>query len=183
MRVLFVTTNEDKRREAQRILRVELERAAPDVPEVQALDFAEVALHKARAAREALGSPPYPVLVEDSGLVVGAWNGLPGALTKWFLSSVGNEGILGMLSGEDRSARAVCAVAVADAAGSVRVFEGVVQGEVATEPRGEEGFGWDPIFVPLGGRLTYAQMGEAKHEDSHRARAFRQVRGWLERYR
>src|SRR3712207_9254148 len=98
MRVLFVTTNEDKRREAQRILRVELERAALEVPEVQALDFAEVVLHKARAARQVLGSPPYPVLVEDSGLAVGAWNGLPGALTKWFLSSVGNEGILGMLS-------------------------------------------------------------------------------------
>ena len=177
-----MTTNENKRREAGRILGVELERAAPDVPEVQAISFAEVALHKVRAAREALGSPACPVLVEDSGLVVGAWNGLPGALTKWFLASVGNQGILRMLSGEDRSARAVCAVAVADVAGGVRVFEGVVQGEVATEPRGEEGFGWDPIFVPLGGRLTYAQMGDAKHEDSHRARAFRQVRGWLEKH-
>jgi XTP/dITP diphosphohydrolase len=183
MRAVFVTTNESKRREAQRILGVELEKAAlgpHDVPEVQSLDFAEVALHKARSAREALGSPPYPVLVEDSGLVVGAWNGLPGALTKWFLTSVGNEGILGMLSGEDRSARAVCVVAVADAGGDVRVFEGVVPGEVAAEPRGEEGFGWDPIFVPLGSHLTYAEMGDAKHEDSHRTRAFRQLRGWLE---
>jgi XTP/dITP diphosphohydrolase len=60
---------------------------------------------------------------------------------------------------------------------------GVVRGAAPPARRGEEGFGWDPIFVPLGGRLTYAQMGEAKHEDSHRARAFRQVRGWLERYR
>jgi non-canonical purine NTP pyrophosphatase (RdgB/HAM1 family) len=181
MRALFVTTNENKRREAGRILGVELERAAPDVPEVQAISFAEVALHKVRAAREALGSPACPVLVEDSGLVVGAWNGLPGALTKWFLSSVGNEGILGMLSGEDRAARAVCAVAVADASGEVRVFEGVVWGEVAPEPRGEGGFGWDPIFVPRGSRLTYAQMGEDKSKDSHRARAFREVRGWLEK--
>jgi XTP/dITP diphosphohydrolase len=181
MRVVFVTTNENKRREVERILGIALEKKAPEVPEVQSLGFAEVALHKARAAREALGSPPYPVLVEDSGLVVGAWNGLPGALTKWFLSSVGNEGILSMLSGEDRSARAVCAVAVADAGGDVRVFEGIVAGEIAAEPRGEEGFGWDPIFVPLGGHLTYAEMGESKHKDSHRARAFRQVRGWLEK--
>jgi XTP/dITP diphosphohydrolase len=180
VRALFVTTNENKLREVEEILRVELGRARPDVPEVQSLDFAEVAAHKASAAREALGSPPYPVLVEDSGLVIGAWNGLPGALTKWFLSSVGNEGILGMLFGEDRAARAVCAVAVADAGGEVRVFEGVVQGEVAPEPRGEGGFGWDPIFVPCGSRLTYAQMGEDKHKDSHRARAFREVRGWLE---
>jgi len=180
MKAVFVTTNENKRREAARILGVELGKAALEVPEVQSLDLAEVAGHKVRAAREALGSPPYPVLVEDSGLVVGAWNGLPGALTKWFLSSVGNEGILRMLCAEDRSARAACAVAVADADGEVRVFEGEVQGEVAAEPRGEEGFGWDPIFVPLGSHLTYAEMGESKHKDSHRARAFRQVRGWLE---
>jgi XTP/dITP diphosphohydrolase len=180
MRAVFVTTDESKRREAQRILGVELERAAPDVPEVQSLDCAEVATHKARAARKALGSPPYPVLVEDSGLVVGAWNGLPGALTKWFLDSVGNEGIIEMLCGGDRVARAVCALALADTHGAVHVFEGVIQGEVAAEPRGEEGFGWDPIFVPQGSHLTYAEMGEDKHEDSHRARAFRQLRVWLE---
>ena len=183
MRALFVTTNEDKRREAQRILGVELVDAAlgpQDVPEIQALDFAEAVVHKARAAREALGFPPYPVLVEDSGLVIEVWNGLPGALTKWFLFSVGNEGILRMLSGEDRSARAVCTVAVADAGGVVRVFRGEVTGEIAPEPRGEGGFGWDPIFVPQGSGLTYAEMGENKHEDSHRARAFRQVRRWLE---
>jgi XTP/dITP diphosphohydrolase len=184
MRAVFVTTNEHKRREVERILGVELERAAMgprDVLEVQALDFAEVAAHKARSACDALGRPPHPVLVEDSGLVIGAWNGLPGALTKWFLSSVGNEGLLEMLCGGDRRARAVCAVAVADAGGEeVRVFKGEVEGVIASEPRGDGGFGWDPIFVPEGSDLTYAQMGEAKNEDSHRARAFRQVRGWLE---
>jgi non-canonical purine NTP pyrophosphatase (RdgB/HAM1 family) len=183
VRAVFVTTNEHKRREVEGILGVELGRAAlgaQDVPEVQALDFAEVATRKARFAYEALGKPSYPVLVEDSGLVIGAWNGLPGALTKWFLSSVGNEGLLRMLCGGDRRARAVCAVAVAGRGGEVRVFRGEVEGALAPEPRGEDGFGWDPIFVPEGSHLTYAQMGEAKNEDSHRARAFRQVRGWLE---
>jgi XTP/dITP diphosphohydrolase len=85
-----------------------------------------------------------------------------------------------MLRGEDRRARAVCAVAVADNRGQVRVFQGEIRGEISPEPRGEGGFGWDPIFVPEGSELTYAQMGEAKNEDSHRARAFRQVRGWFE---
>jgi non-canonical purine NTP pyrophosphatase (RdgB/HAM1 family) len=180
MEPIFVTTNEHKRREVERILGVELERVAPDVSEVQTLDFAEVATHKARSAYDALGRPPRPILVEDSGLVIGAWNGLPGALTKWFLSSVGYGGLLRMLCGEDRHARAVCAVAVADGGGEVRVFQGEVRGEISPEPRGEGGFGWDPIFVPEGSELTYAQMGEAKNDDSHRARAFRQVRGWLE---
>ena len=181
VRAVFVTTNEHKRREVERVLGFEIETAAPDVPEIQTLDFAEVAARKASDAYEALGAPPHPVIVEDSGLVIGAWNGLPGALTKWFLTSVGNEGILGMLSGEDRRASAVCAVAVVDAGGEVHFFRGEVPGSIAPEPRGEEGFGWDPIFVPEGGDLTYAQMGDAKHEDSHRARAFRQVRGWLEK--
>jgi non-canonical purine NTP pyrophosphatase (RdgB/HAM1 family) len=183
VKAVFVTTNEHKRREAQAILGVELEGAAlgdHDVPEIQALDVAEVAADKVLRAYGALGAPGHPVFVEDSGLVVGAWNGLPGALTKWFISSVGNEGILRMLSGQDRSARAVCAVAVADADGRVRVFRGEVAGALAPEPRGAGGFGWDPIFIPEGGVLTYAQMGDAKNEDSHRARALRAARGWLE---
>jgi XTP/dITP diphosphohydrolase len=180
MKAFFVTTNEHKRREVEKILGVELERAAPDVPEVQTLDFAEVATHKARSAYDALGKPQRPVIVEDSGLVIGAWNGLPGALTKWFLASVGYEGLLEMLCEEDRRARAVCAVAVVGGGEEVRVFEGGVRGEISPEPRGEGGFGWDPIFVPEGSELTYAQMGDAKNEDSHRARAFRQVCAWLE---
>ena len=182
-KAVFVTTNEHKRREAQAILGVELEGVAlggRDVPEIQALDVAEVAAEKALRAYGALGAPDHPVLVEDSGLVVEAWNGLPGALTKWFISSVGNEGILRMLSGPDRSARAVCAVAVADADGRVRVFRGEVAGTLAPEPRGAGGFGWDPIFIPGGSELTYAQMGDAKNEDSHRTRALRAARGWLE---
>jgi non-canonical purine NTP pyrophosphatase (RdgB/HAM1 family) len=182
-KAIFVTTNDNKRREAQAILGVELEGASfleRDLPEIQALDVAEVAAEKALRAYEALGAPDHPVLVEDSGLVVGAWNGLPGALTKWFVTCVGNEGILRMLSGGDRSALAVCAVAVADVDGQVRVFRGEVAGTLAPEPRGASGFGWDPIFIPEGGGLTYAQMGDAKNEDSHRARALRAARGWLE---
>ena len=189
MKAIFVTSNENKRREAAGILGVELKRAAPDIPEIQALDVAEVAAAKALAAYEALGCPEHPVLVEDSGLVVEAWNGLPGAFTKWFMESVGNDGLLRMLPADsDRSARAICAVAVAGPASGVpdlsekeaRVFLGEVPGRLAREPRGENGFGWDPIFVPAGFRLTYAQLGREKNTDSHRARAFRGARGWLE---
>jgi len=181
MKAIFLTTNEHKRREVQEILGVELEGAAlGDLPEIQSLDFDEVATAKALAAREALGRPDYPVIVEDSGLVIGALNGLPGPLTKLFLSTVGNRGLLRMLAGEeDRSALAVCAVAVAEAGGEIRAFRGEVAGTVAPEPRGEGGFGYDAIFVPEGGSLTYAELGEEKNADSHRARAFRAVGEWL----
>jgi non-canonical purine NTP pyrophosphatase (RdgB/HAM1 family) len=188
---LFVTGNHNKAREAAEILGVELRSIALDLPEMQDLDVAQVAAVKAAAAREALDAPDSPILVEDSGLAVEAWNGLPGALTKWFLASVGNEGILRMLSEEeDRSARAVCAVAIAfmepPASGppgvspgrgnSVRVFLGEVGGTIAPEARGSGGFGWDPIFVPEGYSETYAELGSRKHEDSHRARALRAAR-------
>jgi non-canonical purine NTP pyrophosphatase (RdgB/HAM1 family) len=165
MRAIFVTSNENKRREAEGVLGVKLDAASPELPEIQSLDFAEVVRHKALAAYDALALdlPPTPILVEDSGIVFGAWNGMPGALTKWFLESSGNEGLLKMLASfEDRSARAVCCVAVVDGAGEV-----------------EGGFGWDSIFVPEGSSRTYAEMGEEKNSDSHRARAFRSAGKWL----
>src|SRR5215211_9509372 len=180
MKAIFVTTNEHKRREVQEILGFDLEWVDLDLPEIQAIEPAEVAAEKVRAACQALGAPGLPVLVEDSGLLVDAWDGFPGALTKWLMQSVGNEGLLRMLgSGEDRSARAVCVVALAEADGTVRTFRGEVPGTVAQRPRGTGGFGYDPVFVPEWSSMTYAEMGEGKNADSHRARAFRAVREWL----
>jgi XTP/dITP diphosphohydrolase len=181
VRLVFVTGNEHKRREVREILGVELEAADLDVPEIQGIDPAEVAAAKALAAREALGSPQAYVLAEDSGVMVEAWNGFPGALTKWLMGCVGVEGLLGMLSGfEDRSARAVCVAAVAAPDGRVETFRGEVRGEISPEARGEGGFGYDPVFVPEWSSSTYAELGEEKNRDSHRARAFRAMRGWLE---
>jgi XTP/dITP diphosphohydrolase len=180
MKAIFVTANEHKRREVQEILGFALERADLDLPEIQAIDPAEVAAEKVRAAREVLGDRDLPVLVEDSGIMVDAWAGFPGALTKWLMKSVGNDGLLRMLAeGEDRSARAVCVVALAEADGTVRTFRGEVPGTVAQRPRGAGGFGYDPIFVPEWTSMTYAELGEGKNADSHRARAFRAVREWF----
>ncbi len=89
--------------------------------------------------------------------------------------------MLGLLSGfEARPARAVCVAAAAKPDGSVEIFRGEVRGEVSPEARGGGGFGYDPVFVPGWSELTYAELGEEKNRDSHRARAFRAVRGWLE---
>lgn len=182
MRAIFVTSNENKRREAEGVLGVKLDSASPELPEIQSLDVGEVVRAKALAAYETLvlDLPPTPIIVEDSGIVFEAWNGLPGALTKWLLESVGNEGLLKMLSSfDDRSARAVCAVAVVDGTGEVAIFTGEVMGSISEKPRGEGGFGWDSIFIPEGGSSTYAEMGDAKNADSHRSRAFRSAGKWL----
>jgi XTP/dITP diphosphohydrolase len=72
-------------------------------------------------------------------------------------------------------------VALAEADGKVRTFRGEVRGTVAESLRGQGGFGYDPVFVPGWSSMTYAEMGEGKNTDSHRARAFRAVRRWLEK--
>ena len=183
MRPIFVTSNENKRREAAHILGLDLDSADLDLPEIQALDVAEVAARKALDAYRALDSTPRPVLVEDSGLIIEAWRGLPGALTKWFMSSVGNEGLCAMLETFlDRSARAVCAIAIAENQESIEVFTGEVTGNIAPEPRGTGGFGWDAIFIPEGAQQTYGEMGEEKNKDSHRARALKAARRRLLEY-
>ncbi|MGI8649599.1 MAG: RdgB/HAM1 family non-canonical purine NTP pyrophosphatase, partial [Rubrobacter sp.] len=170
-----------KLREAEVILGVKLDRAAPDVLEIQSLDFGEVASAKARAARKALHNPAARVIVDDSGLVVNAWNGFPGALTKWFLGSVGLDGLLKMLFAfDDRSARSVCVVAVSDADGEIHLFRGEVNGEIAASPRGEGGFGYDPVFIPNGHERTYSEMASEKQENSHRNRAFKALGTWLQ---
>ena len=178
----FVTSNAGKAREAAVFLGREVAVKDVEVPEIQSLDFAEVARAKAIVAAGALG---VPVLVEDSGLAVEAWGGFPGPLTKWIvMGSAGQDGLAKMLDGfSDRSAEAVSVLAVArpgQGAHDVVVAEARVRGSIALHPRGTNGFGWDVLFIPEGATRTWAEMGEEeKSRDSHRARAFRELRRLL----
>lgn len=167
----FVTGNENKVREASQILGVEIEQARlQDLHEIQTNDLSELVRHKATQAYAALECP---VMVEDSGLIFSAWNGLPGALVKWFESSVGCEGMLKMLEPfADREAFAVCYVAVHDGK-KICIAKGEVQGRIAHRLKGTQGFGWDVIFIPEGHDRTYAEMqADEKNAISHRRRAF-----------
>ena len=102
--IVFVSGNAGKAREVEAILGTPVERLPLDLPEIQALDVAEVVRHKALEAFAAAGRP---VLVEDTGLYVDALGGLPGALVKWFLQTVGPAGICAMLpAGAPRGATA-----------------------------------------------------------------------------
>jgi len=165
----FVTGSLDKLAEAERILAVPLKRRDMDLPEIQAVDVEEVVIHKAKYAYEALGEP---VIVEDAGLFFTAWNGLPGALIKWFVKNVGSEGICKMIElFPTRVALAKTVVASYD--GQVHLFTGGVQGQIALAPRGVEGFGWDDIFIPDGTVKTFAEMTPSeKNKYSMRRQAF-----------
>lgn len=173
--LVFVTSNPGKAREASALLGRAVAAQALDLPEIQSLDFREVARAKAIVAAHALG---VPVLVEDSGLAVAGWGGFPGPLTKWITMGVlGQEGLAKMLDGfSDRGAEAVSVLAVArpgQREPDVLVAEGRVKGSIALHPRGENGFGWDVLFIPAGETRTFAEMSlEEKNALSHRRKAF-----------
>lgn len=148
--------------------------------------FVENALIKARAASEACG---LPALADDSGLSVTALGGRPGVYTAdwaerqwfegepgrdWFMAMGKVEGMLQALGSEvDRSCWFSCVLAIAWPDGESAVYEGRVDGTLTWPPRGAMGFGYDPVFVPLGDTRTFAEHDpEEKHAISHRADAF-----------
>lgn len=168
--LILVTGNENKWREAQRVLGRPLERIALDLPEIQAATTAEVALAKAHAAFDALRRP---LVVEDAGVELAAFGGFPGPFIKFWEALGGLDSICRALDGSaSRGATAVCALGVCDENGA-RVVEGRIEGTIVHAPRGTNGFGWDAIFAPGAGDRTFAEM--AAHEKdaiSHRRRAW-----------
>ncbi|MBK6895279.1 MAG: RdgB/HAM1 family non-canonical purine NTP pyrophosphatase [Alphaproteobacteria bacterium] len=150
-------------------------------PEETGATFEENALIKAREAARQSGMV---ALADDSGLSVSALGGAPGIYsarwagpTKDF--SLAMERVQRELGeSPDRSACFVCVLALAWPDGTSRTFEGRVDGTIIWPPRGEKGFGYDPIFVPQGYSQTFAEMDpEQKHRISHRARAFEKLVG------
>jgi non-canonical purine NTP pyrophosphatase (RdgB/HAM1 family) len=166
---VFVTGRAEKVLEAER-LGFRFERVNLDLAEPQALDPGEIVESKARDAYARLARP---VVVEDTGLAIRAWNGFPGALVKWLERSAGLETMARMLDRfPDRSAIATCAVAYFDGRRVVQ-GRGEIRGAIADGPRGDGGFGWDALFIPEGSDRTFAEMsGEEKGLVSHRARAW-----------
>lgn len=202
MRVLLATRSAHKVEEIREIfadhdLPVELVgladleiAAAPEEDGLEPWDtFEENALSKARYFRELTG---LPTLSDDSGLVVDALGGRPGVRSKRFSPAAiagevtgqprddaNNAYLLEQLDGvldEERAARYVCAVALIGPAGQERTVRGEVEGRIGTEPSGQGGFGYDPLFhVPELGRTFGDASAEEKHALSHRGRAFRAI--------
>ena len=187
-RVVLATRNEHKIIELRRILQsaglaVDLvgTEEFPELPEVAetGTTFAANALLKARdvAARTGLVA-----IADDSGLCVDALNGMPGILSARWAGRHGDDNanlslLLAQLADvptQRRSAAFHCAAAVATPEGDERVVEGVLEGSIVEQPRGENGFGYDPIFAPSGYALTTAQLTpDEKDAISHRGKAFR----------
>jgi len=115
------------------------------------------------------------MLADDSGIEVAALGGAPGVVTARWAEGRHVEKLLATLDGvDDRRAQYVCELVALSPDGSEIVGTGVLRGEVAGAAAGGEGFGFDPVFVPVGEERTVAQLGDAwKAEHSHRALAAR----------
>ena len=143
--------------------------------------FTENAVLKARAAAVASDRP---ALADDSGLAVTALGGAPGIYSaRWAETGSGRDFTAAMTrvqaeldGGADRSASFICVLALAWPDGHVETFEGTVAGEIVWPPRGDRGFGYDPIFRPLGDGRSFGEFDpDEKHACSHRAAAFRKM--------
>ena len=155
----------------------------PPEPDEDAATFAENASSKARGYAAASG---LQTIADDSGLEVFALRGAPGVRSRRFFGENAtaeerNAKLLALLDGvTDRSARFVCVTALASPDGHVELFEGEVHGEIAEVPRGEAGFGYDPVFVIAGNGRTLAELpSEEKHRVSHRGLAGGKLRARL----
>lgn len=168
---VLVTGNPGKLEEARRLVGPALEAVSLDLPEPQSLDMIEILQAKADFAWQHVGRP---LVVEETGLELLALRGFPGPLVKWWLHATGAEGLArtALALGEP-TAVARCLLLHFDGEHST-MAEGETRGELVMPPRGEGGFGWDPVFRPEGEELTYGELeGAAKDEISHRGRAWR----------
>lgn len=179
VKITFITNTEGKAIEAQEILGKDfmVTHKKVDLDEIQTIDGKEVIEKKAKEAFSILKGP---VLVEDTSLYFNAWKGLPGALVRWFLDAVECEGICKMMKNEkDRNAYTESAIAFYDGK-NMKIVTGKVEGSVPVAPKGDKGFGWDPIFIPNGYKKTFAEMGmEEKSKISMRKKALEKLRSYL----
>jgi XTP/dITP diphosphohydrolase len=191
-KLVIATHNAGKLREISELLEpfgiacvgaAELDLPVPDETGVTFVDNADL---KARQAADLTG---LPALADDSGICIDALGGRPGIHTaNWAEDAEGNRDWMRAMTkawnelqaaGPDTShdAHFVCALSIAwPNDGQTEAFEGRVHGTLVWPPRGDKGFGYDPMFVPTGGEQTFAEMEPAaKHAISHRADAFRKL--------
>ncbi len=191
--LLVATNNAGKLRELTGLLTnlpTRLRRLSefPHVKEVEETGktFTDNALLKARLYSQQTN---LWTLADDSGLEVDALDGAPGVLSARYagLNATDEErnarllAELSLTGDERRTARFVCAIALSDpVTGATEIFDGTCEGHIAQHPRGHQGFGYDPLFVPSGYAHTFGELSEAvKQQISHRSRALAAVRHYL----
>ena len=175
MTLYFITGNKSKFEEVKSILG-NVEQLDMDLPEIQEIDARKIIKAK---LLEALRHRKGEFFVEDTSLHLDCLKGLPGPLIKWFLKTIGNEGLYKITEklGDNR-AEAKTIIGYAKG-GEIHFFEGKITGKIVS-PRGT-GFGWDPIFQPDGFSKTFGEMtSHEKNQISMRRIALTKLKDYLE---
>lgn len=153
-RVWFMTGNSGKVREAKHALQplgfdvVQLQVEGVEISEPQADDLEDVARSKIEQAIPHLPSPNDALLVEDAGLFVDCLDGFPGVYSAYALKTIGFNGLLNLLKDSSQRSGSFHAVAALWLDGEVHISRGICNGEIARQASGNDGFGFDPVFVP-----------------------------------
>jgi len=179
MNVTFITGNENKARVLEKYLGYPVEHQKIDMDEIQSLELEEIIDHKVKQAFDILKSP---VLVEDVGLVIEGMGKLPGPFIKWFIEGMGLNKICDLVTSFDnRKAKAQIVFGYFDGQ-ELKIFSGDVHGTISRQPKGNDGFGWNPIFIPNGALKTYAEMDEEEtlHFSLRTTTVFPQIKQFLD---
>lgn len=176
-KLYFATTNEEKFKEAVGILAMPLQRMDINIMEIQSLNVEEIAHYKVARAYELIKKP---IIVYDVGLYLAAWNGFPGPFIKYLRETMGKGSLLKLMGGEsNRTVILKAAIGFHDGE-HVHVFVGEVEGELVREPRGVNGWGFDPLIIPKGSDKTLAEVSpQKKFAISHRGRALAKLKAFL----
>jgi inosine triphosphate pyrophosphatase len=176
--IYFITGNKNKLAEAREFIS-EIESYEIDLPEIQEVDARKIIKEK---LLEGLKHKKGEFIVEDTSLYLDALGGLPGPLIKWFLKTIGGQGLYDIAKAFNNfNAQAKTVIGYAKNAHEINFFEGTVEG-IIVEPRVETDFGWDNIFQPDGYQVSFAEMGkDAKNAISMRKIAFEELKNHLKR--
>lgn len=177
--IYFITGNKNKIAEAKAILG-DVEQYDIDLPEIQEIDAKKIITEK---LLEGLKHKKGEFIVEDTSLYLDCLNGLPGPLIKWFLKTIGGQGIYDIAKAFNNfKAQAKTVIGYAKNEREIEFFEGVIEG-VIIQPTVETDFGWDNIFKPNGHEVSFAEMSkDQKNEISMRKLALEELKKHLKEY-
>ena len=173
--ITFASSNENKFKEIKNILinfGLEVKFLRCHLQEIQSNNLEDIAKHK---ALDAFSICSTPVIIEDDGLFIKSLNGFPGPYSSFVYDTIGNKGILRLLS-RQREAIFRSIIAYCEYDKNVHMFSAKVQGKISEKEFGKR-WGFDPIFIPLGQNLSYSQIKE-KNQISHRYMALKKFANW-----
>lgn len=183
-RLVLVSGNKPKAREVERIIQIPIDIVDVEIDEIQGLDPKKIVLHKLNEAFKIVGKP---VIVDDVSFEVEVWNGFPGPLIKWLLEGKNDPSLILKMLGNEKNRKATAKLYLGYHDGKKsHIFSGEVKGTIANESRGDNGFGWDKVFIPDGFNQTFAEMDlesdqqNIKDKISHRGKTLAKFKKFLD---